>query len=288
MNWIETKIEHNTSIDNKKCVVVIPVYKTNLKLFEEYSLKQGVSVLGEKYEIVLVCPSDLDVSHYNKIAEYNFSVLRCNPEYFKSQKSYSDMCEEWQFYDAFSEYEFMVIYQLDAWIFEDRLDYFINLDYDYIGAIHLIGIAGKNREGECGNGGFCIRKIKPFIDVCKKTNFKSFHRLKLEDCVFTQDLKQNFKLAPLDICREFSFQEKPDLQFVKNGNKLPMGCHAWMKFGRYFWKKYILPDKWDEMFVSPTKTADNIITTIYGSNTVSIVRKIDNLRNKKVIRKFGK
>lgn len=238
IEWIETEIEHHgNNIDNKKCVIAIPVYKQNLNIFEKESLKQVVSILGDKYELVLVCPYTLNVDDYNEIADYEFSVLRCNNAFFKSQRGYSDLCEAWQFYDAFSEYEFMVIYQLDAWIFEDRLDYFIEKNYDYIGGPHLIGSYGHPKEGENGNGGFCLRKIKPFLEVTKRTDFSIYKGL--EDCVFTIDLKRNFRLAPIDLCREFSFQEVPHIQFKKNGNRLPMGCHAFRKFGDKFWKQYI-------------------------------------------------
>lgn len=238
INWVDRKVEHHgKNVDNKKCVIVIPAYKQEPNFFETESLKQVVKVLGDKYELVLVCPMTLDVNKYNSIADYEFSVLRCNNAFFKSQRSYSDMCEAWQFYDAFSEYEFMVIYQLDAWIFEDRLEYFIQRGYDYIGAPHLIGFAGHEKYGENGNGGFCLRRIKPFIEVCKKTDFSRFNNL--EDCAFTQQLKPNFKLAPIELCREFSFQEIPHIQYQRNGNKLPMGCHAFRKFNEKFWKQYI-------------------------------------------------
>ena len=265
IEWKETKIEHNVLTENKKCVVVVPVYKEKLNTVEEYSLKQVVNILGDKYEIVLVCPFSLDITIYNKIANYNFSILRCNNNFFVSQKSYSDLCEMWQFYDSFNEYEYMLIYQLDAWIFEDRLDYFINLDYDYIGAVHLVGLSEINKEGENGNGGFSLRKIKKFIDVCKTVDFKKVPYWQLEDCAFTQRFKSYFNLAPLNICREFSFHEKPKMQFEKNNNKLPMGCHAWMKYDKYFWKQYIGREEFKDLFSVKETTIRNILKPIYGS-----------------------
>lgn len=238
--WTETAIEHHgNNTSNKKCVVVIPVYRKEPNVFEKASLKQVVNILGSKYELVLICPKSLDISNYDSTVNYNFSVLRCSDCYFKSQRSYSDLCEVWQLYNAFSEYEFMIIYQLDAWIFEDKLDYFMNLGYDYIGAPHLVNYGGNGIEGRNGNGGFCLRKIKTFIDVCKNTDFSSFGLM--EDRVFTETLKNKFKLAPINICREFSFQDVPEICFKLNGNKLPMGCHKFMH-GNYrggFWRNYI-------------------------------------------------
>ena len=237
IKWVDTSIEHHgNNTNNKKCVIVIPVYKQEPNMFEKESLKQVVKVLGDKYELVLVLPTALDVNIYNKIGNYEFSILRCNGDFFKSQRSYSDLCEMWQFYNAFSEYEFMVIYQLDAWIFEDKINYFIEKNYDYIGAPHLVGFGGR-KEGENGNGGFCLRRIKPFLEVCKKTDFSRFGNF--EDCAFTQQLKSNFKLAPIELCREFSFQELPHIMYQKNNNRLPMGCHAFRKNNERFWRQYI-------------------------------------------------
>ena len=262
IKWIDTKIEHHGSnTDNKKCVVVIPAYRQDPKFLEKESLKQVVTILGSKYELVLVCPTALNIDTYNKIADYDFSVLRCNSDFFKSQKTYSDLCEMWQFYNAFSEYEFMLIYQLDAWIFEDKIDYFIEKGYDYIGAPHLI--TNEKMLGENGNGGFCLRRIKPFLEVTKKTDFTK-HTRWLEDCAFTKELKDNFNLAPIELCREFSFQEIPHVQYERNGNRLPMGCHAFMRFNEAFWKQHISAYNNPESKEENKDVTSYIVNSIYG------------------------
>lgn len=261
-NWDGRKIDHckNYNEKNKRCIITVPVYKENPNVFEIASIKQCVKVLGEKYEILLFCPDELNLSKYEaECNNYSFSILRCDKRYFASQKSYSDLCETWQFYDLLSNYEYMIIYQLDAWIFEDKVEYFMNMGYDYIGAIHLMGYQG-DAEGRNGNGGFCLRNTKQFRDVCEKTNFNSFSLL--EDRVFCETLKNNFKLAPLDVCRQFSFQDNPSVCYKKNGNKLPMGCHAF-KFNNWrggFWKQYIHIDGYED-----TKTNPKITTQIAQS-----------------------
>ena len=282
--WRDTSIEHiDVKSGNKRCVIVIPVYKNKLGCFEEESLKQVVKIFGGKYELVLLCPMSLDVSIYNQTANYDFSILRCTNEYFKSQKSYSDLCEEWRFYDALSEYEYMVIYQLDAWVFDDRLEYFLNAGYDYIGAPHLIGV-GSRPEGENGNGGFCLRRIKPFIDVCKKTDFSKYKML--EDCAFTgTSLKSNFNLAPLKLCREFSFQEYPEMQFAKNNNKLPMGCHAFRKYNERFWKSYIPVYSNSVKYKAEEEQINKVLLeSIYGSIDAQRTTRLNSYK-KRVVKK---
>ena len=186
----------------------------------------------------------------------------------------------------------MIIYQLDAWIFEDKLDYFMDMGYDYIGAIHLVGF--KNREGENGNGGFSLRKVKTFTDVCKKTDFSPYRAL--EDCVFTQALKHLFNLAPLKVCRQFSFQDTPSIFFKQNGNKLPMGCHAFRKFNWQFWKKYIIPEKYNNepeqvtRYIAPRKIqGGELVSSVYGESAIEKIiarRKIKALEKSGPVRKF--
>lgn len=266
VNWTETSVNYRADkVENKDCVVVIPAYKTKLNTFEHDSLVQCVKTLGNQYEIVLACPHSLDISSYYIIAGRALSVLRCNDSFFRSQKTYSDMCECWQFYDAFNDYQYMLIYQLDAWVFENRLKEFMDMGYDYLGALHLPGVHCV--LGECGNGGFSLRRISRFIEVCKKTDFTSFKNY--EDCAFTQQLKKEFNLPPMKICYRFSFQELPSRFYSMNGNKLPMGCHAAEKFGKTFWKQFIpcmnktgiLPQEQQEI---PYKTI-NAINSVNGS-----------------------
>jgi len=280
-NWSGRKIDHckNYNEKNKRCIITVPVYKENPNVFEIASIKQCVKVLGDKFEILLFCPDELNLSKYEaECNNYSFSILRCDKRYFASQKSYSDLCETWQFYDLLSDYEYMIIYQLDAWIFEDKVEYFMNMGYDYIGGVHLVSFTGG--RGENGNGGFCLRKPKIFKDVCRKTDFNKMPKGLLEDCCFTQRLKNNFNLAPVEISRQFSFQESPEKVYKMANNKLPMGCHAFKRFGWSFWKKFIQIDGYKEQIVNKTEIVRSMgyyISTSKNTNTI---------KQHKVIRKF--
>ena len=269
--WTDTEIEHHAYKMKNNCVIMIPVYKGKLTDEEQESLKQSVTVFGKKYEIVLVCPYNLDATYYNNIANYDFSILRCSNGYFKSQRSYSDLCEEYKFYEAFREYDYMIIYQLDAWVFEDKVEYFIDLGYDYIGAPHLCGWGGNNNEGECGNGGFCLRRIGAFYKCCKENNFTKIDNL--EDCAFCKNFKNYFKLAPVDVCRKFSFQEKPEFQYKMNNNELPMGCHAHYRCNLSFWRG--IGVTFNSKNIDKMDLTVNVINRVYsmGSNRNIINRK---------------
>ena len=150
----------------KKCVVVIPIYKKLIENDECFSLLQCKKILS-KYDIKFVCPENLDTSEYEKIAD--FEIIKLKNDYFQSTNSYSRMLLDKAFYEKFKDYEYMLIYQLDAWVFEDKIEEWCNKGYDYIGAPWFkgFGVAKENAKmfEYAGNGGFSLRKIPTFIDV---------------------------------------------------------------------------------------------------------------------------
>lgn len=150
----------------KKCIVIIPIYKQELTKEEAASLNQCKKILA-KYDIKYVCPTSLDICEYSKIAD--FEAVRFDDKWFKSVFAYSRMLVSPDFYQVFKEYEYMLIYQLDAWVFEDKLEYWCEQNYDYIGApwfekFDTTNINSKIME-YAGNGGFSLRKISTLIDI---------------------------------------------------------------------------------------------------------------------------
>lgn len=256
IKWVEPIIKKNNSSD---CVVIIPVYKQVEKLskFESKSIERTIEVLGKKYEIMLLCGLSFDVESYSKKFEYDFSYIKCSNEYFESQKSYSDLCEEFEFYEALSDYEYILICQPDAWIFEDNLEHFINFGYDYIGSVHMLRSNGNG--GRVGNGGFSLRKTKKFAELCKETNFDQFPFSLFEDCVFSIRLKNQLNIAPLGDGFEFGWQEQPQAAYEKI-KKLPMGCHNPMKNNWNFWRNHIkiADEEFDEAKMASLTGADSV------------------------------
>lgn len=154
----------------KKCIIVIPTYKEILDDDEIKSLAQCKKVLSN-YDIKFVCPENLDVSWYQK--QWTFEFIRFEEKYFKSIFSYSHLLVNKDFYKAFADYEYMLLYQLDAWVFKNELEEWCAKDYDYIGAPWFEGYSIAKPEAKMleytGNGGFSLRKIPTLIDVLSKT-----------------------------------------------------------------------------------------------------------------------
>ena len=110
--------------------VVIPVYKENLSEFEKISLQQAQKIFGGKYPIIFFAPAGKTFSYFNVANR----VIYFPQQFFQSGAAYNALMMNPGFYKVFFEYDYILIYQLDAFVFSDKLEYFCNLGYDYIGA----------------------------------------------------------------------------------------------------------------------------------------------------------
>lgn len=153
-----------------KCIVVIPVYKQQMSKWEEISLRQCCSVLS-KYQLCLITYTNLDCTKYYKIAsENNLLLSRENFEsnYFSSLSTYNKLMISKEFYNRFREYDYMLIYQLDAYVFRDELKEWCIKEYDYVGAPWFENYL-SSEEGaklwKVGNGGFSLRNVRTFRNV---------------------------------------------------------------------------------------------------------------------------
>lgn len=96
-----------------------------------------MSARYKQIHICLICHEKLDLSEYKSCfldSQVDFCVRYFNEQYFDSRKSYNELMLSVDFYRSFREYQYMLIYQLDAFVFEDQLEYWCNKGYDYIGA----------------------------------------------------------------------------------------------------------------------------------------------------------
>lgn len=112
--------------------VVIPVYKNTLSLHETIALTQCVRVLGH-YPMALVCPVSLNMSgltnQFPVLQVYTFDDL-----FFTDVQAYNRLMLSDLFYKRFAQFEFILIHQLDAFVFHDDLLAWCCRGYDYVGA----------------------------------------------------------------------------------------------------------------------------------------------------------
>jgi len=154
----------------KKVCIVIPVYKEKISKWEEMSLRQCCKVLL-RYPIFLVTYETLDCTVYYSIAqEYMVSLKRENFDatYFSGIPGYNALMMSKDFYLRFKQYDYMLIYQLDAYVFRDELEKWCNKGYDYIGAPWFFDCKSHEQGAELwkvGNGGLSLRKIDTHIRI---------------------------------------------------------------------------------------------------------------------------
>lgn len=153
-----------------KAIIIIPIYKNSPDEFETISFLQCLKVL-HRYKICVVTYDSLDVSYYkNELqnAGVDFAFEFFDKEYFNDIAGYNRLMLSLDFYKRFTQYEYMLIYQLDAYVFRDELEEWCNKGYDYIGAPWFEGF--QTYEKGCklwkvGNGGFSLRKVQKFVTV---------------------------------------------------------------------------------------------------------------------------
>jgi hypothetical protein len=144
--------------------IIIPVHKSHITDLERLSLSRCVTVLGE-HPLVVVGPRSLDYSCYKQVVKHAI-ITTFEDAFFRSFEAYQRLMVSRQFYDTFSHYSYILIYQLDAYVFSDKLLFWCDKDYDYIGA------PLRDSDGEwigVGNGGFSLRKTSSFLKVLWST-----------------------------------------------------------------------------------------------------------------------
>lgn len=218
--------------------VVIPNFKASLTANEEISLTQVKKVLG-KYDLYFILPDSVKIDYgCREIREQRYPDV-----FFSSVHMYSRFMLMPELYESFSNYDYILICQLDAFVFEDRLKDFCSMKYDYIGAPWTDGIFFKKNEKEkmwyVGNGGLSLRKVEAFLRWIKKGDFVPYVNFINEDLLIAVFGTGFLNIAPMDVALSFSFETNCDVCIKLTNGKLPFGCHAWAKYDPAFWKPFI-------------------------------------------------
>src|ERR1700760_2530111 len=102
-------------------VVLIFAYKATPDWHEEVALRQCMRVLG-RHAIRLVCPEGLNVGAYRAIAP-DLAVDFIPAAWMASVEAYNRLHMRPFLYERYADFEFMLVHQLDAFVFRDELDY---------------------------------------------------------------------------------------------------------------------------------------------------------------------
>jgi hypothetical protein len=145
---------------NKKLVaIVVPIYKKEIAREESISLKHLIHFIGQ-HDKYFVVPKRLETNRDG------FAIKTFDNRFFTSAAAYSSLLLSRELYETFSEYKYILVYQLDCLVFSDELEAWCETDLDYIGAPWF---RSKTDPAEgfsrVGNGGLSLRKVKSFLAV---------------------------------------------------------------------------------------------------------------------------
>ena len=230
----------------EQVVIIVPIYKSVLNEFERISLLQLKKILGS-YEIVFIAPESL-IFDYGSLIQ-SATVIRFEDDFFLSAHTYSLLMLSVEFYKRFLDYEYMLVYQTDAFVFRDDLRYFCNLKYDYIGAPYDDdSVMFYDSGSQVGNGGFSLRNIESCLNLVQDNQellrslfFKDIGRYG-EDIFFSYCGKRfinGFEIAPVEVAQKFSLESNFHGLMNNFPETIPFGCHNWYKREYFYWKQWI-------------------------------------------------
>ena len=222
-----------------KVAVVIPTHKEELNDLEKISLAQARKVLG-KYPLIFAVPEGKNFS----FTESGDTLVRFPQQFFQNVPAYNRLMMSPLFYERFLDFDYILTYELDAFVFYDALEFFCGLGYDYIGAPWPL-ISQRTFNGvnsRVGNSGFCLRKVKSHYDFLneQKNFIAELKGLLPNDDFFAYcgaNKNINFHTAPVDIAAKFSVEYLLPHSLKNLQNKLPFGCHGWTKMSADFYVK---------------------------------------------------
>jgi hypothetical protein len=243
-------------MENQLVKIVIPVYKNDLDKDESLALAQCCKILS-RYPVVIAKPESLDVSailqKYPQLETENF-----DDDFFRSIEAYNTLMLSPSFYERFLNFEYILVYQLDAYVFRDELEDWCRKSYDYIGAPwiargifwkkfekffkKLIGRKVKKIYDDCffevGTGGFSLSRTDTFYELAHTTEVHA--EFIPEDILWSRKLRKgNYRVPDYKEALLFSFDKYP-AECFKITHKIPFGCHAWNRKKMIrFWKNRI-------------------------------------------------
>jgi hypothetical protein len=268
-------------------VVLVFTHKPGLDWYEEISLRQCEKVLGGRHPIRLVCPEGLDVGAYLKMAPSLMPEF-VPARFLASIEAYNRFKISSWLYRRFHKFDFILTYELDAFVFRDELLDWCREGWDYIGAPWFEGwqeaTLGAPFIG-VGNSGFSLRRTKPCLQISKSVEWihrllphRLYHSEKFRSFIPYSPLKDlmklagytdqheddfwagfvpkaypSFQVAPYEKANRFSLEANARHILEDGTAKVPFGCHAWHSCDPDFWRPRIEAEghSWPKILNSP-------------------------------------
>jgi hypothetical protein len=155
---------------------MVPVHKPEPSADEIMSLQACKKQL-HAYHTYLVFPEGMDTTKYLAVHS-GLKLKPVNPVWLSTILHYNKMKYSLEFYLLFRQYNFMLTYELDSYIFHADFERYNVFSFDYIGAPFYEGYLKASPTAnfiQGGNSGFSIRNIQGCIEVLQtiKKKFQS-------------------------------------------------------------------------------------------------------------------
>lgn len=240
--------------------IIIPVYKPGLTHTEYISLTRCQKILGN-YPLVIVKPRSLDISGILEQTSADFEIQNFDDHFFDGVAGYNALMLSPEFYGRFADSDYILIHQLDAYVFRNELDMWCEKEYDYIGAPWLrkhkyhrwyysvywgikktvyrtLGIRSfHDTFDRVGNGGFSLRKVKSHYritldmqDKIQEYIRKNANKRFNEDSFWALEVSKKYPAFKVPGWKEalgFSFDVQVEECFYYSHHRLPFGIHGW-------------------------------------------------------------
>lgn len=201
----------------KRLIVLIPVYRPELEPLEVLSLT-SIRKYCHAYPLYFLAPEGLRITHPSA---QGIPYLYLPKEYFDGFAGYNRLMMSTLLYERIAEYEFCLIAQLDVLLFHDKIEQFLDLPIDYIGALveHVWEEFSDQKPLDFNlNGGASMRRVSAFLDFLHRHPDEVKKWTGNEDVFFTHmaiRYPQELRIGSREECLRFSrtfFLRKYDME----------------------------------------------------------------------------
>lgn len=223
------------------CCIAIPVYRALVDPLEILSFLRLRQLTTQ--DVYLVAPEALNLDSYRQFWP-DIRESRFEARHFRDIAAYNRLLLSTAFYGRFaSEYDWLLIHQLDAFLFHGNLEGFCAMPYDYFGAPwvpaqlirpriahpRLLQLFGHRIE--VGNGGLSLRRLGATLRLLADRKRDAANWKNNEDGFFSYwgRFSPDYRSCPMETARRFAFESEPSRLLEMNGGALPFGCHAFAK-----------------------------------------------------------
>jgi hypothetical protein len=182
--------------------VIIPVYAAELSQSEQAALICCIDRLRDR-QIFLLHKASIDINSVLDqlgVAVVDRKRIKCGSvedKWLSSVASYNAMLLQGWFYRMFANWSYVLIYQLDAWVFGDALGEWLAKAYTYVGAPWTGHLGPDTPDTGVGNGGFSLRCVAEMIRICESPRWRFVPVFRWRILAYRMTLLRRYHLFPV-------------------------------------------------------------------------------------------